>query len=267
VATEAYAGELVYGALAAAAERGHLLFVCETGDDPEVEERLVGELVDRHVDAFLYATAFTREVELPKGLRSQRVALLNCRAPGCDLPSVLPDEHEAGRAAATALLEAGHREGIWVVGEPADRVIAAAQRLRGVREVLAEADLALAGVVDAMWWPESAYEEFGAFLDGGGRPSAVICLNDRVAMGVYQALGARRRSVPADVSVVSFDDSDLASWLQPPLSSIALPHRALATEAVRILLGTAELSRYEVLVPMPVRLRQSIGSPGRAAPG
>ena len=66
VATEPYAGGLVYGALAAAAERGYLLFVCETEGDPELEEQLIGELLDRHVDAYLYASTFTRDVELPR---------------------------------------------------------------------------------------------------------------------------------------------------------------------------------------------------------
>ena len=60
VASEAYAGELVNGALAAAAEHGHLLFVCETGEDAELEEQLVQELLARHVDAYLYA-AYTRD--------------------------------------------------------------------------------------------------------------------------------------------------------------------------------------------------------------
>ena len=47
VATDGYAGGLVYGALAAAAERGYLLFVCETEEDPELEEHMAGELTDR----------------------------------------------------------------------------------------------------------------------------------------------------------------------------------------------------------------------------
>src|SRR4029453_7930759 len=62
VASEPYAGERVYGALVAAGERGYLLFVSETGDDPDLEAHLVGELLDRQVDAYLYATLFTREV-------------------------------------------------------------------------------------------------------------------------------------------------------------------------------------------------------------
>jgi LacI family transcriptional regulator len=261
VASEPYAGELVYGALVAAAERDYLLFVCETGDNPDLEAHLVGELLDRQVDAYLYATLFTREVELPEGLASQRVTLLNCVAPGSGHPSVVPEEVGAGRAAAEALLACGHRDAIWLAGEPAEHLIAGAERMQGIRSTLAAAGTQLAGVVASRWWPESAFEQFGAFLDGGGRPTAVICANDRVALGVYQALGARGLSVPGDVSVVSFDDSDLAAWLQPPLTSVALPHRELATTAVRILLEEGDLAGSGVRVPMPLRLRESVAPP------
>jgi LacI family transcriptional regulator len=86
-------------------------------------------------------------------------------------------------------------------------------------------------------------------------------MNDRVALGVYQALTGRGRAVPADVSVMSFDDSDLAAWLQPPLSSVALPHRDMAQRAVRLLLTEGDLREEVIRLPMPVRRRESIGPP------
>lgn len=260
VATEPYARGLIDGALSAAAARGYLLFVCESGEDPALEEQLLGELTGRQVDAFLYATLFTREVVLPPLLEGQRVALLNCRAPGSGLPTVLPDERAAGRTAARALLDAGHRRGLWIVGEPAERVLAGAERMQGIRAELAAAGVGLEGVVDCPWWPEPAFEQFGAHLDAGRDTRAVICLNDRVAMGVYQALGARGVRVPADVSVVSFDDSELARWLRPALSSVALPHRELAERAVGAVLAEPT-DGQEIRIPMPIRVRDSIAPP------
>jgi LacI family transcriptional regulator len=260
-ASEPYAGAMLRGALTAAAAHGYLLFVCETGEDPVLEEQVVDQLVDRHVDAYLYATFFTRVVEVPQALRSQRLVLLNCRDAAGAWPAVVPDEVGAGRSAAAALCRAGHREGIWIVGEPDERVIAGAERMRGIREELTRAGTRPAGVVPCRWWPESAYEQFGAFLDAGGRPSAVVCINDRVALGVYQALAARGLTVPGDVSVVSFDDSELAVWLRPALSSVALPHRDMATEAVGLLLDGQGTGPGERRIPMPLRLRESLAPP------
>ncbi len=66
--------------------------------------------------------------------------------------------------------------------------------------------------------------------------------------------------MPRDVSVVSFDDSELASWLRPSLSSIGLPEFEMGRLAVEALLGT-EQPPAERLVPMPVRARDSIAPP------
>ncbi len=263
VASGQFAGQLVYGSLAAAARHGHLLFVCETDDDPEIETRLVEELLDRRVDAFLWATSFTREVEVPPALAQGRLVLLNCRAPHTGVPSVLPDEVQAGSDSVQLLLDAGHREDVWVVGEAAEHVVAGRERRAGMRRAFTAAGVEPAGRVACSWWPESAYEAVDELLAGGTRPRALVCLNDRIAMGAYQALARHGLRIPDDVSVVSFDDSDLASWLRPQLTSIALPHYELATRAVDLLLADAtdQPAAVEHRVAMPVRRRGSVGPP------
>ena len=90
------------------------------------------------------------------------------------------------------------------------------------------------------------------------RPTAVIALNDRVALGVYQAAQQLGLSIPDDLSVVSFDDSDLARWLNPGLSSLAIPHYEMGRRAVEILVDDPSGTRIELL-PMPFRARESIG--------
>jgi LacI family transcriptional regulator len=88
----------------------------------------------------------------------------------------------------------------------------------------------------------------------------VIAMNDRVAMGVYQAAQQLGLSIPGDLSVVSFDDSDLARWLDPGLSSLAIPHYEMGRRAVEILLDDAADNRIELL-PMPFRARDSVAKP------
>ena len=70
------------------------------------------------------------------------------------------------------------------------------------------------------------------------RPRALICLNDRIAMGVYQALAEHGLTVPGDVAVISFDGSDMATWLRPRVTSLGLPFRAMGTLAVEILMSS-----------------------------
>jgi LacI family transcriptional regulator len=261
IATDPYAGGAVHGSLAAAVAQGHLLFIGETEGDPVVEEKLISDLLDRQVDAFVYASMFTRYVQLPKQLRGRPVVLLNCltRAARPAQHAIVPDEPAAGRSAARTLLEAGHRQGIHLVGG-AGGIIAGRERLAGIKEVLGEAGTRLAGVIDCDWWPDSAFEAVARALGDGLRPKALICLNDRIALGAYQALREAGRTVPEDVSVLSFDDSELAAWLRPPLTSISLPHYELGWLAVERLLGPPT-EPVVTRVPMPVRRRQSIAGP------
>jgi LacI family transcriptional regulator len=253
---------VIRGTLATALLRDHLMFIGETEGDTAVEQRLAQDMLDRGVRGFIYGAMATRRATVPSILRGHPVVLLNCVTRARGYPMVLPDEREAGRTAAAALLAAGHRDGIWVVGEVLPHVIAATERLDGVRRALSAAGTEPSGLLDCLWWPEQAREAVAAFLRDGGRPSAFIALNDRVALGVYQAVAGAGLRVPDDVSVVSFDDSDLASWLHPQLTSVALPHFELGRVAVELLLDDSRRNGVHK-IPMPLRPRASIAPPAR----
>ncbi len=259
IATDAFAGEIIRGSTATALSRQHLLFIGETEGDPATEKRLVQDMLDRGVDGFLYAAMYTRQIRVPAALRGHPVVLVNCVA-GRRAVSVVPDELAAGRAAASALLSAGHLDAIHIVGESADHLFAARNRRAGIDETLAAAGTRVAGTIEAAWWPEPAYEAVRAFLAAGGRATALICLNDRLAMGAYQAATEAGLRIPDDLSVVAFDDSDLASWLRPQLTSVALPHFELGRRAVELLLDQDRPAGVH-LIDMPLRSRASIGPP------
>ncbi|HEU5161192.1 MAG TPA: LacI family DNA-binding transcriptional regulator [Streptosporangiaceae bacterium] len=276
VATSRLAGDMIKGALEAARERGVMLFIGETEGAADLERGLLQAMHDRQVDGVILAAMYTRTIRVPKGLTTGPAVLLNAlpRQPS-PLPSVLPDEIEAGRSAARVLLEAGHREGIHLIGAgPGTRnvpagTVAGVERLIGIREVLGAAGVKVAGGrVCPDWQPGYGYDATRALLEGGGRPRALICFNDRIAFGAYQALDDAGLKVPADVSVVSFDDHPIAAWMRPKLTTVALPHYELGRTAVDVLF--AEIDRHregaeregEVhRVPMPVRYRESVAPP------
>jgi LacI family transcriptional regulator len=81
-------------------------------------------------------------------------------------------------------------------------------------------------------------------------------------MGAYQAVGEAGQTVGGDVSVVSFDNSGLAGWLRPTLTSIALPHYELGRSAVRALLGGGGTAGF-TSIPMPAVIRDSVRGPVR----
>ena len=164
------------------------------------------------------------------------------------------------------LLGAGHRDDIWVVGETPSTSLPGTERMEGVRAALAAQRVELAGQLTCPWWPEAAYDALWSALGDGVRPQAIVCLNDRIAFGVYQALESFGLRIPADVSVVSFDDSELASWLRPAVTSVGLPEFEMGRLAVETLLAK-ETPPVLQRVLMPVRARDSVAAPPPATVG
>lgn len=270
VAGGPFASQMLTGASNQTRASGRLLVIGETEGDPEVERLLIEEMVDRQVDALLYATVVTSEVAAPEALAQVPTVLLNCVDPGLQVPAVLPDELAGGRTAAETVLRSGVRGEVWVVGEdPTPRALAGPLRLRGITARLEEARHPLAGVVGCDWRVDQAYAAVSSWLAGGARPGALVCLNDRVGMGAYQALAEHRLRVPEDVVVVSFDGSELATWLRPSLTSVAVPYAELGARAVRTLLDPERAGGGVVTVSMPLEEGGSTGrraTPGTATP-
>jgi LacI family transcriptional regulator len=280
VASSRLAGDMIKGAIEAARDRGFMLFIGETGGKPAEEAKLVEAMLDRQVDGIILASMFTRSRPLPEDIDRIPAVLLNLIAPAdATLPSVLPDEERAGREAAELLLAAGHRE-IHLIGAgpgpddwPAVSV-AARQRLSGILSALREAGIEPAsGHEDTSWLPQQGWDAVQRLLaQSDSPPRALVCFNDRLAFGAYQAIQEASLSIPDDVSVVSFDDASVAGWLRPGLTTFALPHRALGRRAVELLLelvgpgtGRAPAGPDGLVhrLPMPLRTRGSVAAPRR----
>jgi LacI family transcriptional regulator len=260
VASEAFAGEIVRGSMATALRGEHLMFIGETQGDPELERQLVHSMLDRGVSGFLYASMYTRTVRVSPTLREHRLVLLNTLSRGGRFTTVAPDELEAGRTAVRELIAHGHLDRIVLVGERATHIVAAANRVSGVQEVLGQHGTQLAGAVDTLWWPDPAQAAVSAYLAQGSRPTAFICLNDRIAFGTYQAIREAGLQIPGDVSVISFDGSDLATWMRPKLTSIAIPHFEMGRQAVELLLQPKDSPEVH-MVSMPLQVGESVGPP------
>ena len=256
VASGSFSSQLLTGASAAARECDHLLVIGESMGDRAAEELLIEEMVERQVDGIIYTTLAASRVSVPEKLRDVRAVLLNCVDPERDLPAVLPDDRSGGAQAVEHLLASGLTGEVHVVGEdPSPEATAGRDRMVGITAALAEADMALAGVVSCPWGVRPAYDAVDAWLRTGARPAALICLNDRIAMGVYQALAEHGLAVPGDVAVISFDGSEMAGWLRPRVTSLGLPFRAMGTLAVETLMSSGR-RRAAGIARLPLALQQ-----------
>jgi LacI family transcriptional regulator len=238
VASGMFSSEMLAGANMAARRADHLLVIGESEGDAQARDLLIDEMIDRQVDGIIYATRTALRTELPARLAGTRAVMLNCYDSDRPVPSVLPDDRMGGRSAADILLAAGVSADVFTVGETPDNDgVAGPRRLAGIQERFAEEGHAIAGTIDCSWEPGPTYDAVLDWLSRGNRPKGLICMNDRAAVGAYQALRDHGLTVPGDVSVVSFDGSAVASWLRPRVVSIVLPLRSMGALAVELLLG------------------------------
>lgn len=261
-----FASGMLTGASRAARELDHLLVIGESGGDPELERLLLEEMLSRDVDGVVYATVRASGVRLPTELLGVRTVTLNCVDPGAGVAAVLPDDVAGGRLAAAALADAGVRD-IWVVGhDPQPVSTAGRDRLAGITVELGSRGLRVQGRIECPWLVRESYDAVHAWLaTRDGPPGGLICLNDRVGMGVYEALEEHGLRIPDQVSVVSFGGSELAHWLRPALTSVALPFQELGATAVRRLLAAEPPDSTITWLPLAVRPGASIAAAGSAA--
>ncbi|PVG84806.1 LacI family transcriptional regulator [Nocardioides gansuensis] len=262
IATTPFAGQLIQGAQDEAWRHGYVLLVTNTDEEPEVEVQALRMLLEHQVAGILYSTYYHREVELPPSLGNASVVLANCYAEGAVAPCVVPDEVQGGRTATEVLLAAGHRRVAFV--NSVEDAPATKGRLQGYRIALEAAGIP---------FDENLVLTLGSHQESGSiagdklveieqRPTAVFCYNDRVAMGLYDALRERGLRVPTDMAVVGFDNQEIISGhLRPPLTTVALPHYEIGVRAVQVLLGidTGEppgLLRH--VIECPIIIRESV---------
>lgn len=266
IASSPFAGRLLRGAMETAWASEHLVLTIDSGGDPAKEDAAVAELLDRRVDGIVYAAMSLRRVRVPEGLHRTHSVLANCLPEDDSLPAVIPAERAGGRTAARLLLDAGHRR-VAMVGGQDD--IASVDRLRGFRDALRAEGIS----VPKEWVARTGGEISGGYegamrvLDGvpaDRRPTGFFCYNDRVAAGVLHAATRLGITVPGELSVVGYDDQEhMAAFLTPPLTSIALPHRAMGDAAARLLLDAIDTGRTPPAtvrrLACPVISRASVG--------
>lgn len=256
IASSRFAGALIVGALREARAREHVLLITETEGSAEAETEAAATLMDRQVDAVVLAGVRPHEVVIPEPLHDVPIVLLNLTS-AAPWPQVLPDEQIAGAAIARRLLDAGHRDGVVIVGAPlASRLdplvtTAVRRRLEGVQEAFDAFGVApRAEIGEEPWEPEMGYAAVTEHLRRDRDVTAFLCLNDRAAIGAYHACLDAGLRIPHDVSLVGFDGDEATLSLHPKLVSAALPHEAMGRLAIELVFE--QTSERELLVPMPV---------------
>jgi LacI family transcriptional regulator len=254
-----YASAMIRGLLEEAEERDHTVLISESGRRTDRIVRAMDLMLDRQADGIVLGLMGAKQIEVPATSIEVPVVVVNGTS-ASGLPCVLPDEFQAGYDTVRHLLDHGHRQ-IGFIGRSEALLdpllsVTVSQRYAGLDAAMAEAGLEFAHQVDGRFWePDFGYRGAQETLDA--LPvTAIIAANDRVAFGVYQAAQERGLRIPDDLSVVSFDDEYLASYLHPALTTMQIPYLEMGRTAMQLVLNGDPPP--QTLVSMPLQGRGSV---------
>jgi LacI family transcriptional regulator len=264
-ATNPYFAEIIRSVEDACADRGYALIVCNSDGRHDRERQAVEVLAANRVGGLVLVNVGVTEKEAALfGELDIPLVMLDREIPGVPADSIQIDNAHGGAQATRHLVGLGHRRIACIVGP--SRVAPSGDRLLGYRRALEEGGISfdpdLVKVGD--FTPDSGHARTRELLKSPSPPTGIFACNDLMAFGAITALTEEGLSVPRDVSVVGFDDIQLASYFNPPLTTVAQPLRKMGWRAVEILLermrDRALPPRRPVLMETLLRVRRSSGA-------
>jgi LacI family transcriptional regulator len=218
--------------------QGYELLLCESRSDPQIEARRVQALIDRQVDGVIlspfHEVGSAAAVQLC-ATSGTRLVLLDRAVSGAAVPWVGLDDGQGMATAVQHLVASGCRTLAFV--SAGSESSSGRARLAGFRTAAAAAGAVITDVLLGEFSTEWGVEASGAL---GTTPDGVVCGNDSIALGVVRGLHQRGLRVPADVQVIGCDDTPVAQWSDPALTTLRQPTAAMARACLEAFFSPAE---------------------------
>jgi LacI family transcriptional regulator len=235
--TNPFFAEVARGVEDTSFEQGYSVILCNSDSDLDKELLYTNVLAEKRVDGILFvAVGMSAERICVLQERRMPVVVVDRDIPGVTVDSVMTANERGGWLATRHLIELGHRRIAFIAG-PSD-VTPSAERVTGYRQALREADIPVdeALILKGDFQYESGYQATHQLLSIDDSPTAIFACNDLMAIGTISAAVGLGRQIPADLSVVGFDDVPLACFANPSLTTVVQPKYEIGVVAATMLL-------------------------------
>ena len=243
------------------AEESCFPIIASTGGDPDREVNLLRLLLGQEVSGIILTPSSNAEKSLQL-LETTKIPLVLLDHPALKkgMSAVSVDDTRGAEIAIEHLRSLGHRRIGFINGSL--KVRQAQARRAGVRKTVMKFNdlLTLAEINAERFDVASGERAMTELLSLHPEVTAVFCANDSLAIGAMRAARRRHLAVPRDISIVGFDDIDVARELITPLTTVRQPMEQLGETAARLLLGQLVEGRDIAFVPKLV-VRESTAPP------
>ena len=243
--------------------QGKTLLVASSAYDMDLEEEQVRALVARGADGLLLI-GYDRSPELYAFLAKRKVPTLIAwsYAKGAEQPAIGFDNQNAMAELARLVIGQGHQQ-IACITAPMATNDRARSRVTGIKSALAEAgqDPDRMPIIEIPYGIESGEIAFRQARAAAPDTTAVMCVNDVLAIGALRAAREMGLRVPEDISITGFDDIEIAMLAEPALTTVHVPHREMGRRAAGLLIDMLNKGTVpdSLELPTDIRLRRSLG--------
>jgi len=262
--------EVIRGCAGVAQERGYNLLLTTAPDQKTERQNCLTLVRERRVDGIILSASHVHD-RVVEDLVSRGVPVVVIGRPNSSweqLYWVNNDNVESARQATRHLIALGHRQIAFISGPP--DLMVSRDRATGFREAMKEAGLKTSPkqMAAGAFTEEGGAQALEALWQKGAKFTAVVCADDMMALGVMRSLEEKGLQVPGDVAVVGFNDSPLAAYVRPALTTIRIPiyelGRAATSMLIDVINGRPPASNYQLL-PTELIVRESCGAKAQAA--
>lgn len=258
--------DVVRGAGDAARSMGYVLVVADTSGSGSAEEAFRALVSEGRVDGLLIASGrLTDSIESGATSATQKCIILNRQIKG-GYSSIIEDDEKGMALGVAELLEAGHTRIACLAGP--ENVDTSRRRVEGFKAAVRAAGLRVRAndVVSAGFSEQDGFDGMTKILASSPRPTAVAVASAAASIGALAACRVQGVSVPEELSIVAFHDTEIAAFLSPPLTTVAMPLYGLGVRAMELLHQQLQGEQIPKLTrlssPEPVlRRRQSVAPP------
>jgi LacI family transcriptional regulator len=233
--------EVARGVEDAASKRDYAVFLCNSDESLEKENKYLSVLIQQQVRGVLITPSDSKSHQY-ENLRERgiSVALLDTETKNASQCSVSVDDVRGGEIAIEHLASLGHKEIAWVTGP--DTIPQVADRTVGVIRAAKIAKVEISIIRVALMNSAQGTDAVKKILALKKMPSAIFCGNDLLAFGVMRGLLDAGKKIPEDVSLLGYDDIAFGNSAAVPLSSISQPAYQLGVTAAELLISECEES-------------------------
>jgi LacI family purine nucleotide synthesis repressor len=245
--TNLFFSEVIDGVESYCYRQGYTLILCNTGGIYEKQRDYIRMLAEKRVDGMLVMCSDLTE-ELNEMLERHKdipKVVMDWGPESSQADKIIDNSEEGGYLATKYLIDRGHTQIACLSGH--FEKLACTERIAGFKRAMGEANLP----INEDWILEGNFECDTAVLAADKiaamdtRPTAVFCFNDTMALGLMSRLQQKGINIPQDMSVIGYDNIELAEYFSPPLTTVHQPKRRVGKNAFEILLERIKDKEHE----------------------